>query len=133
MYLTVFQSHAGAGPDRLEHAGSRLTMSSRCGFRAARQVGMTVSCECPATTQPNRPKWTMLQRIMTIEIPAGAPLSDAELLLEVRRLAGHERQATARLIAALGELDARRLYLGQGCSSLFTFCTQILHLSEHAA
>jgi hypothetical protein len=24
-------------------------------------------------------------------------------------------------------------YLGEGCSSLFTYCTQVLHLSEHAA
>jgi hypothetical protein len=31
------------------------------------------------------------------------------------------------------QLDARRLYLGEGCSSLFTYCTQVLHLSEHAA
>jgi hypothetical protein len=31
------------------------------------------------------------------------------------------------------ELDARRLYLGEGFSSLFTFCTQALHLGEHAA
>lgn len=31
------------------------------------------------------------------------------------------------------EVDARRLYLGEGYSSLFTFCTQALHLSEHAA
>lgn len=37
------------------------------------------------------------------------------------------------LIASLAEFDARRLYLGQGCSSLFTYCTQVLHLSEHAA
>jgi hypothetical protein len=62
-----------------------------------------------------------------------AHLSDDELLVEVRRLAEHERQATAHLIASLAELDARRLYLGQGCSSLFTYCTQVLHLSEHAA
>ena len=34
---------------------------------------------------------------------------------------------------AAGELDVRRLYLGEGCSSLFTYCTQVLHLSEHAA
>jgi hypothetical protein len=27
-------------------------------------------------------------------------------------------------------LDARRLYLGEGCSSLFTYCTRVLHLSE---
>ena len=70
---------------------------------------------------------------MTIELSNGAALSDPELLLEVRRLAGQERHATARLIAALGELDARRLFLGEGCSSLFTYCTQVLHLSEHAA
>jgi 5-methylcytosine-specific restriction endonuclease McrA len=62
-----------------------------------------------------------------------ALLSDAELLNEVKRLTADERQATSRLIAALGELDARRLYLGEGCSSLFTYCTQVLHLSEHAA
>jgi 5-methylcytosine-specific restriction endonuclease McrA len=66
-------------------------------------------------------------------IDHNALLSDAELLNEVKRLTGNERQATSRLIAALGELDARRLYLGEGCSSLFTYCTQVLHLSEHAA
>jgi hypothetical protein len=60
-------------------------------------------------------------------------IPDAELLAHVTRLAGAERHATAQLIAALAELDARRLYLGQGCSSLFTYCTQVLHLSEHAA
>jgi hypothetical protein len=60
-------------------------------------------------------------------------LSDDELLNEVMRLAGDERSATARLIAALVEIDARRLYLGQGCSSLFVYCTRVLYLSEHAA
>ena len=69
---------------------------------------------------------------MTIDL-THEKLSDSDLLLEVRRLAGGEREATARLIAALGELDARRLYLGEGCASLFTYCTQVLHLSEHAA
>ena len=52
-----------------------------------------------------------------------ARLSDDELLKEVARLAGAERSATARLIVALAEIDARRLYLGQGCSSLFVYCT----------
>ena len=60
-------------------------------------------------------------------------LSDVELLGSVRDAARNERLATARLIALLMELDARRLYLGEGCSSLFTYCTQVLHLSEHAA
>ena len=59
-------------------------------------------------------------------------LSDRDLLTCVQRAAFVERSATKHLIALLGELDARRLYLGEGFSSLFTYCTQALHLSEHA-
>ena len=62
-----------------------------------------------------------------------ADLSDEQLLTEVSRLAMDERHATATLIRCLMEVDARRLYLPQGYSSLFAFCTQALHLSEHAA
>jgi hypothetical protein len=60
-------------------------------------------------------------------------LSDGELLVEVVRLAAIERSATADVIAAIAEVDTRRLYLGQGCSSLFVYCTRILHLSESGA
>lgn len=70
---------------------------------------------------------------MTTLIHSFAQLSNHDLLDLVKRLAADERQATARLIASLAEVDARRLYLGEGCSSLFTYCTQVLHLSEHAA
>ena len=62
-----------------------------------------------------------------------AALSDQELLREVARRAASEREATAALVALLAEMDARRLHLTQGCSSLFTYCTERLHLSEHAA
>ena len=62
-----------------------------------------------------------------------ADLSDSEVLTRVREAAHNERAAIVRLIALLMELDVRRLYLGEGCSSLFTYCTQVLHLSEHAA
>jgi hypothetical protein len=62
-----------------------------------------------------------------------ADLSDDQLLAAVKRLAATERRATAALIRSLMELDARRLYLGEGCSSLFTYCTQVLHLAEGAA
>jgi hypothetical protein len=44
-----------------------------------------------------------------------------------------ERHATAHVIALLMEVDARKLYAQQSCSSLFTYCVQILHFSEHAA
>jgi hypothetical protein len=60
-------------------------------------------------------------------------LSDREVLARVHDAVRDERVATARLIALLMELDERRLYLSEGCSSLFTYCTQVLHLSEHAA
>jgi 5-methylcytosine-specific restriction endonuclease McrA len=66
-------------------------------------------------------------------LDAAAALSDHELLQHVKRLAANERHATAQLVAHLAEVDARRLYLGEGCSSLFTYCSQVLHLSEHAA
>ena len=62
-----------------------------------------------------------------------ARLSDRELVASVHAAAHNQRAATGRLIALLAELDARRLYLAEGCSSLFTYCTQVLHFSEHAA
>jgi hypothetical protein len=62
-----------------------------------------------------------------------ASLSDDELLTEVKRLANTERRATAALVRSLMEVDARRLYLREGCSSLFTYCTQVLCLEEAAA
>ena len=66
-------------------------------------------------------------------LDTAATLSDAELLAAVKSLAANERHATAQLVAHLAEMDARRLYLAEGGSSLFTYCTEILHLSEHAA
>jgi len=62
-----------------------------------------------------------------------AALPDSELLDRIARLASDERSATAALVAHLAEMDRRRLHLGQGYASLFNYCTQALHLSEHAA
>jgi 5-methylcytosine-specific restriction endonuclease McrA len=70
---------------------------------------------------------------MDLTLSSLTHLSDVDVLHEVKRLVHRERQATARLIAALMEVDARSLYLAEGCSSLFTYCTQVLHLSEHTA
>jgi len=60
-------------------------------------------------------------------------LTDRELLDATRRAAADERRSTLELVDLLSEIDARKLYLGEGCSSLFTYCTGILRLSEHAA
>ena len=68
---------------------------------------------------------------MKIDIPSH--LSDDDLVAKVRSLVGREREATVDLIAHLAELDARRLYLGAGFSSLFTYCMEVLRLSEAEA
>ncbi|HSC29933.1 MAG TPA: HNH endonuclease signature motif containing protein [Vicinamibacterales bacterium] len=64
---------------------------------------------------------------------AFAALSDDELVDRVKHLAACERRASVALIRSLVEFDARRLYLREGCSSLFTYCTHVLHLSEGSA
>ena len=60
-------------------------------------------------------------------------LSDQDLVTAVARLVGCERETTVSLIAHLMEFDARRLYLGAGCPSLFVYCTDVLRLSGHEA
>ena len=39
----------------------------------------------------------------------------------------------AELLAHLGEVDARQLYLEEGCSSMFTYCQRVLHFAEGVA
>lgn len=70
---------------------------------------------------------------MTTNNTVPAQLDDKSLLDAAMRLAIEERRATAALLRALMEIDSRRLYLGQGCASMFTYCTQVLDLSEGAA
>jgi hypothetical protein len=60
-------------------------------------------------------------------------LSDDELIAETKRLVTAERVATAALLRSLMEIDTRRLYLREGCSSLFTYCVHVLQLAEGAA
>ena len=62
-----------------------------------------------------------------------AAVSDDELVELVKHLAACERRSSVALIRSLVEFDARRLYLREGCSSLFTYCTHVLHLSEASA
>src|SRR4051794_34480662 len=70
---------------------------------------------------------------MTTRCAPLVSLTDDQLLAAVKTLASDERGATARLVAALAEIDRRKLYLGEGFSSLFVYCTHALHLAEHAA
>src|SRR5258707_6232145 len=61
-------------------------------------------------------------------------LSDQDLLARLAALAGKEREASVELVAHLAELDTRSsLYAAHGHGSLFTYCTEVLRLSEDAA
>ena len=60
-------------------------------------------------------------------------LSDAALLKRLNALAERERVTTLEILLHLGEVDRRDLYLAQGFSSLFAYCTGHLGFSESAA
>ena len=60
-------------------------------------------------------------------------LSNAEVLTRYAALRKSERRVSAGLLAYIGEIDARHLYLGQGFESMRDFCMATLELSEHAA
>jgi hypothetical protein len=75
----------------------------------------------------------MVERGMPTAAQLFTTLDDDALLEAAKRLAADERRATASLLRALAEIDSRRLYLGQGCASLFAYCTRVLHLSEGGA
>jgi hypothetical protein len=74
-----------------------------------------------------------LAKTPTDSVAAFAALSDDELVERVKDLAACERRASVALIRSLMEFDRRRLYLREGCPSLFAYCTQVLHLSEGSA
>jgi hypothetical protein len=57
-------------------------------------------------------------------------LTDAALLRDLDTRLSEQNGSTAVLIATLAEVDARRLYLPAGYSSMFAFCVGKLHMSE---
>ena len=60
-------------------------------------------------------------------------VSDDALLRRLSELAHQSRRVEAELVAHIGEVDARRLYAREAASSMFIYCTEVLHLSEHEA
>lgn len=59
-------------------------------------------------------------------------LSDDELLHRLADLVSRSRRVEVALVAHMAEVDERRLYL-RDAPSMFAYCTQVLHLSEHEA
>ena len=60
-------------------------------------------------------------------------ISDDELLRRLSALLQQSRRVESELVAHIGEVDKRRLYAREASSSMFVYCTDVLHLSEHEA
>jgi 5-methylcytosine-specific restriction endonuclease McrA len=60
-------------------------------------------------------------------------LTDSGLLSVVATRASLDRETTAELLADLGEIDARKLYVPQGYDSMCSYCEQELFMSEDTA
>ena len=60
-------------------------------------------------------------------------IPDDELLRRLLKLLGQSRCVEADLVAHIAEVDARRLYAREAASSMFVYCTEVLHLSEQEA
>ena len=60
-------------------------------------------------------------------------LSDDELLHNLSEILQQSRRVDAELVAHIGEVDDRRLYAREACSSMFKYSIEVLHLSEPEA
>ena len=60
-------------------------------------------------------------------------LPSDQLLSRLHSLIRRGNAVEAELLAHLGEVDARRLYLGEACSSMFVYCVRVLHFAEAVA
>ncbi|HVQ28316.1 MAG TPA: hypothetical protein VMV21_01980, partial [Vicinamibacteria bacterium] len=60
-------------------------------------------------------------------------LSDDELLHRLAELLRQSRRVESDLVAHIGEVDDRRLYAREASSSMFAYCTEVLHLSDAEA
>lgn len=69
----------------------------------------------------------MLKSRRVSKLPAGA------LLTEFAATVAHDRGTTVDLLIQIGEIDSRGLYLGQACSDMYAYCTDVLHMSASTA
>lgn len=68
-----------------------------------------------------------------LQFKSFSKVSDDELLRRLSDLLQKSRRVEAELVAHIGEVDARRLYAREAAPSMFAYCTETLHLSEHEA
>ncbi|MEQ1834076.1 MAG: HNH endonuclease, partial [Candidatus Eisenbacteria bacterium] len=69
----------------------------------------------------------MLQSRRVSRLPSPA------LLAEFTGTLARDRGTTVDLLIQIGEIEARRLYVGKACADMYAYCTQVLHMSESTA
>jgi hypothetical protein len=62
-----------------------------------------------------------------------ASLPDDQILTRLHALVRRGNAFEAELLTHLGEVEARRLYAREGCSSMFNYCVQVLHFAGASA
>ena len=60
-------------------------------------------------------------------------IPDDELLRRLTELMQQSRRVESDLVAHIGEVEERRLFAREASSSMFAYCTEVLHLSEAEA
>ena len=60
-------------------------------------------------------------------------VADGDLLRQLSDLVKRSRGVEANVVAHIGEVELRRLYAAEACSSMFEYCRRVLHLRENGA
>ena len=60
-------------------------------------------------------------------------LRDEDLLRQLSQLVERSRGVEADVVAHIGEVERRRLYAHEACSSMFEYCRRVLGLRENEA
>ncbi len=60
-------------------------------------------------------------------------LSDDALLRRLSEMLKQSRRVESELVAHIAEVDERRLYAREASSSMFRYCTEVLHSSKAEA
>jgi 5-methylcytosine-specific restriction endonuclease McrA len=67
---------------------------------------------------------------MNVFLESLSHLSDSKLLDHLDSLVARDRRTTADLLMAIAEIDERKLWANEACSSMFVFCVRRMHMSE---
>ncbi len=135
--LTGFREQRGSGPERRPVLARTRVHASPCDVleNSARNPRVEWIAASVPLRDTKMSRETLVYRTSGREAMNGSVknVSDRELLRRLNELVGRERHVEADLLLHLGEVEARRLYLEEGCSSMYGYCVDVLHFSEGVA